>query len=159
MSELGTILPGSKFVGITSTIKSGTTVVTGLVYIDGVNCVKNAPVDASKVRKDLFWFDKSVVATADIKVTIFELEGLDVIGQADKAIVVNKECKASETAAHGGQLESATISTATVILNDTDRSQVVAVYRGHELEIKEGSTPTDAIDTETNCVFRMRGGA
>ncbi|MCV0398540.1 MAG: hypothetical protein K5785_00940 [Nitrosarchaeum sp.] len=91
---------------VTGVVKAGQTVVAGLVYIDGANGIKNAPTDGSKLAKDLFWCPKNVgsaTETKDKKVTIYDLDGLMVIGKSDGIIPLGGEVKASTTSAHGGQ--------------------------------------------------------
>lgn len=164
-SPLGTILnKHSKLARTTHIIKAGITLNPGLCYIDGSNGLKNAPTDSSVQADELYWFDQPSVTVAagaaSKKVTVYALDGLQVIGQADGAIVVGKEVEPSTTSAHGGQLITHTIRTDSVANNNTDRKLWVGNYRGHEAEIKEGVSPlTDAVDGETNCVFDLRAGA
>ena len=68
------------------------------------------------------------------------------------------ECKPSTTAAHGGQFITHTIRTDTVANHNTDNKQFVANYRGHEAEIKEGKTLTNAADEDVDIVFDLRSG-
>lgn len=157
--SLGTILNMStELKRVTSIIKAGNTVVPGLVYIDDTNGVKNAPTDGSKTASELYWYDKSVVLAAtdaDKEVVVFAIDGLQVVGKADGVINVNTKSRASETAAHGGQLQTQTIRTDTLPNNNTDKDKVAGIYRGHVDEIKEIPHPTNAADEDEDCVFDM----
>ena len=159
---LGEILSTYKPTPITALLKGAVTLNPGLCYIDGVNGVKNSLVDGTMRGKDLFWYDGPVIAhlatDPDKKIDVYPLDGLQVVGQGDKITTVNQECKPSETASHEGQLEPLTIRTDTVANNQTDNGKFCAIYRGHLLEVKEGKTPTDSADAETDLVYDLRSG-
>ncbi len=141
-------------------VKAGTVVAIGLCYIDGASGVKSAPDDGSKDADELFWIENAVGSATELKdkkVTIYAVDGLQVIGKADGAITINQECKPSTTASHGGQFITHTIRTDSVANHNTDNKQFVANYRGHEDEVKEGRTLTNAAD-EDLAVFDLRGG-
>lgn len=144
----------------TAVVKASTVVAIGLCYIDGANGVKSAPVDNSKDADELFWIENavgSVTELKDKKVTIYAVDGLQVIGKSDGVIAVNSECKASDTAAHGGQFITHAIRTDTVANHNIDNKLFVANYRGHEDEVKEGKTLTSSADEDLG-VFDLRGG-
>jgi len=145
-------------------VKAGIVVPIGLCYIDGANGVKSAPTDNSKDADELFWIENAVgsaTETKDKKVTIYAVDGLQVIGKSDGVIAVNSECKASDTAPdpalHNGLFITHSIRVDSVANHNTDNKLFVANYRGHEDEVKEGKTLTSSADEDLG-VFDLRGG-
>lgn len=177
-SPEGTILnKTSALKRVTGIVKATITLIPGLCYIDGANGIKNAPVDGSVKSNALYWYDGEAVTVAagkTKKVTIYAIDGLWVVGQAEGVIPVDGPVKPATTAAHGGWMithPTPTVAdegdTSMADLGGEIAAAIQAVYtyggalcgfyRGHEAEIKEGSTRTAAADTETNCVFELRG--
>lgn len=143
----------------------------GLVYQDGANGWKIAPVDGSIDARRLYFngtvLDNSGGVLHDLTSTFYG-EGAIVVGQADIAIVVNDKCRASQTAAHTGQFQAITKPAAAAlnaIFSDTEVEAAldalrdflvegVAIYLGHAGEITETQNePTDAVDGDTDCLF------
>lgn len=185
-SPEGTILnKSSELKRTTGLIKAGNTVIPGLCYIDGANGVKNAPVDGSILSNALFWYDGVSVTVAagavSKKVTVYAIDGLQVVGQAEGVIPVDGPVKPATTASHGGWMITHPVPThATADEGDTSTTDLGAeiataintiaqavhtyggalcgYYRGHEDEVLEGKTRTASADEDTNCVFELRGG-
>jgi len=106
LSSLGSVLNKSaSLVRVTAIVKIGQSLTPGLVYRNAARDWRNAPTDGSKLAKDLYWNEETVaVNTKEVKITVYDLEGLMVIGKSDGIIPVGGEVKASTTSAHGGQL-------------------------------------------------------
>jgi hypothetical protein len=193
-SPVGSVLNSSASLArITAIVKSGNAIAVGLVYEDGSNGWKNAPTDSSKLAKDLYWCPDSFASqSVDKKITVYDLDGLEVVGKADGTLVLDTEVKASTTSGHGGQLITnpeptsaftaadagtvdGTYGAAEAAVIEANRTRIaelvtreaairtwvkhtVGHYIGHEAEIREGTTRTNAADAETTCVFVLRRG-
>jgi hypothetical protein len=125
----------------------------GLVYEDGANGWKVAPVDGSVEGRRLYWnpvlIDNSSGALGD-KVGNYYGNGALVEGEADGAIAVGAYVKTSTNASHGGIFLSVTVAAI------GDWLDVIGIYRGHRHETTEtGTSTTAAADTETNCVVEL----
>lgn len=150
------------------------TLAVGLVYKDGANGWKNAPTDGSIHGDQLYFNPISLTSTATLGEVVgtFYGEGARVVGKAYGAIVVDEYCKASGTTA--GSFEAladpadATVGatfgggtateTAINAIRNWQRNKV-ALYKGHALELNQvDDLPTDALTTETNCVFEIVRG-
>lgn len=162
-SVLGTILNKSASIPrVTAVFSTDATYTSGLVFENGAADWRMAPVDGSVNAQDLYWLETGFTIAAgepNKKVTVYAIEGLQVIGQADGAIVVGALVKSSTTASHNGQLESHTIRTDTVANAVADLLDTLGHYMGHEDEIREGVVVrADAVDEDTDCVFLLGAG-
>lgn len=158
-------------------VAASTNLTIGFVYEDGANGWKVAPVDGSITADALYWNptakDNSSGSKGDLTCTVYG-EGARVVGQADGVIVVDAPIRASNTAAHGGQVK-ALAAVVDAALNGTfDDAEAeaaldalrdyhlhkIGTYKGHYLtEIGNVDiSRTNAADTETNCVFELRRG-
>ncbi len=143
-------------------VAAATKLLVGLVYQDGANGFKQAPVDGTIAARALYWnpyeIDNASGSKGD-KIGTFYGNCARVVGKADGAIAVNAPCRASETAAHGGQFESLTIRTDSVPNNATDVQALVALYKGHIGEtVETANDPTAAVDGEEDLVFEIVRG-
>src|SRR3990167_10877376 len=143
---------------VTGPVAVSITLAIGLVYQDGANGWKNAPVDGTIHGKQLFWNDKALVSTATIGeiVGTFYGEGTKVIGKSDGVITVDAWCKASTSFANGFIIlaDPANAITPTAAEVDAIRNwqrAKIAIYKGHSLEVIGNTTlPTSSANLETN---------
>ncbi len=168
MTASGSVLPGqvlnreSVSDRIVGDVAAATKLLVGLVYQDGANGFKQAPVDGSVNGRALYWnsyeIDNASGSKGD-KIGTFYGTGARVCGKADGAIVVNAPCKASATAAHGGQFASVTVRSDTTPNLAADLQAIAAIYKGHIGEtVETANDPTDAVDGDENLVFEMVRG-
>ena len=138
----------------------------GLVYEDGANGWKNAPIDGSIHADELYWNPTELISTAVLGGVIgtFYGEGARVIGVADTAIVVDQKCKASTNVAQALEPNADPANSTTPTSGEVDAIRdwirdTVAIYKGHALEVNRvDAVATNAVDTETNCVFEIVRG-
>lgn len=175
-SPRGTILNKSASLPrITANFTTDATYLSGLVYEDGSNGWKQAPTDGSEDARELYWLEHGfTVSGTDKKVTVYAINGLQVVGRADAAIVIDGKVKASTN--HAGELETEVTPT---IADEGDTSMVdlggqiaaagqeilthydtiIGHYMGHEDEIRDGLLRTDAVDEDNDCVFLLGGAS
>lgn len=141
-----------------------TTLVAGsIVYIDGANGVKVAPVNGSISANRLFFCKEGQTSTSVLgeKMCTLYKCGHIVVGYCGGAIVVGDYAKQGETTGNEGQFEAwgaltislgATYVEAAVNLEvtrlQTNENKRLAIYLGHPGEgIENANKPTDAVDT------------
>lgn len=148
-------------------IAIGQNVPAGLVYKVGANDWRKVPTTGAVNAKKMYVLEKAFDNTNGTAVKSIKVYGKNAkfIGQADGAIVVKANVRASETASHEQQLQTQPDPTApgvgyvqaeAVSLVDAV-IKTVAQYLGHHDELPAvGSDGTDAVDTDTDCVFQIK---
>ncbi len=148
-------------------IAIGQNVPAGPVYKFGASDWRAVPVDGSIVSKKIYILPVGLDNTLGTVVKTHEAygDGARFMGKADGAIVVNTNCRVSETASHAQQLQAQADPTApggtylqaeAVSLVDAI-TKTLCQYVGHHDEIQAvAGTPTDAVDEDVDCIFQVK---
>lgn len=159
-SVLGTILNKSASIPrISATFSTAATYVAGLVYEFGAADWRQATTGAQEGRI-LYWLETgfTVAAGETKKVTVYALQGLQVIGKADGVIAPDALVKPSTNLA--GSLETHTLDITTVTTLRDTLLDVVGKYLGKEDEIREGTVVrSSTADLDTDGVYLLGGHA
>lgn len=137
-----------------------TTLIAGsIVYIDGANGVKVAPVDGSIPASRLYFCKEGQTSTAVLgekKCTLYKC-GHIVIGKCGGVITVSQVARQGLTAGNEGEFEAVAVPTNPGAVYaeaeaDSNFAQLVhglAIYLGHPSEgVETGNPPTDSVDAD-----------